>query len=405
MAEEYYSVLARTIAAAGQDHAQFRMMIYQFARTELRRDLFQRKGIRWAEMQQQMAALEGAIERMESEIGSDTKLLTFSSEGARDRRSADTAAVVHQNSTAALADDYQRDVLRPVVQLVPYAAERERRLPALSTAEPLFEPVRPTKPIRAAFWSTFRLTVAVILGVALFSAIENQGGLRGLIMQVGRDDVVSRRPIANQHPQNPVEATGNPPSAPIGAKESRFSLGPQMADVAIPNSYGVYAVNHGKLVDLQLLPIKVPDQRVSISAIISTPPGVTLPDGQLQFVAFRRDLAVSAPDQAAVRIVARVKRVLSFDAAGKAKTSNVDGSWAVRGNAYDMKVGPVNGNPEMIVMRPENPKFSFPAGRYALMLKGLAYDFSVDGPVTDAAQCLERTDALNAPVYSECRNP
>ena len=317
MAEEYYSVLARTIAAAGQDHAQFRMMIYQFARTELRRDLFQRKGIRWAEMQQQMAALEGAIERMESEIGNDTKLLTFSSEGARDRRSADTALVVRQNSNSALADDYQGDVLTPVVQLMPYAAEHERRLPALSTAEPRFEPARPTKPIRAAFWSTFRLTVAVILGVALFSAIENQGGLRSLMMQGGRDDVVSRRPIANQPSQNPVGATGNPPSVPVGAKESRFSLGPQMADVAIPSSYGVYAVNHDKLFDLQLPPIKVPDQRVSISAIISTPPGATLPDGQLQFVAFRRDLAASAPDQAAVRIVARVKRVLSFDAAGE----------------------------------------------------------------------------------------
>ena len=173
----------------------------------------------------------------------------------------------------------------------------------------------------------------------------------------------------------------------------------------MPTSYGVYAVSHDKLIDLRMLSIKVPDQRVSISAVISTPPGATVPDGRVQFVAFRRDLAANAPDQATVRIVARVKRALTFDASGKPRVTDVEGSWAVRGNSYPMKIGPLNGNPEMILIRPEDDKFSFPAGRYALMLKGLAYDFSVDGPVTDPAQCLERTDALNAPVYSECRGP
>ena len=41
--------------------------------------------------------------------------------------------------------------------------------------------------------------------------------------------------------------------------------------------------------------------------------------------------------------------------------------------------------------------------RYALALKGVGYDFTVDGPVTDIASCLERTDALGAPIYTECR--
>ena len=37
-----------------------------------------------------------------------------------------------------------------------------------------------------------------------------------------------------------------------------------------------------------------------------------------------------------------------------------------------------------------------PAGRYALVIKGQAYDFTVAGPITDAAQCLERVDAATA---------
>ena len=68
-----------------------------------------------------------------------------------------------------------------------------------------------------------------------------------------------------------------------------------------------------------------------------------------------------------------------------------------------MKVAPLGDNPEMIVIRPDPANFVFPAGRYALVLKGVGYDFTVDGPVTDTAHCLERTDALNVPIYSECR--
>jgi hypothetical protein len=103
-----------------------------------------------------------------------------------------------------------------------------------------------------------------------------------------------------------------------------------------------------------------------------------------------------------VRVVARVMKTLSFDAKGKASTANVEGQWAVRNNAYQMRVAPMGDNPEMIVIEPENSNFSFPAGRYAMVLQGTAYDFSVAGPVTDMAQCLERTDAVDVPVYSEC---
>ena len=37
---------------------------------------------------------------------------------------------------------------------------------------------------------------------------------------------------------------------------------------------------------------------------------------------------------------------------------------------------------------------------YVLVVKGGAYDFTVDGPASEAAHCLERTDAIGAPVYT-----
>jgi len=402
MTEDYYSVLARTISAVGRDQTQLRLMIYKFARSELKNDLFRRKGMTWADMKQQMAALERAIDQIEADIGNDTKLLACSPEGTAVAMSAETAITVRPSSAdSSFTGDGQSKILPPVFELVPHPVDPSRRLP-FAAEEARVVQVQPAKPFRAVFWSTVQLVVAVVLGVALFRALQDQGDLRGLMSRyLGNSS--SGKPLAEEH------TSANQPDATLGGNAAplpvRLNLGPKLGDVALPSSYGVYAVSHGKLIDLQMLSIKVPDQRVSISAVISTPPAVTLPNGQVDFVAFRRDLAANAPDQTTVRVVARVKRSLSFDAAGKPRISELDGAWAVRGNSYAMKVAPVNGNPEMILIRPEDPKFSFPAGRYVLMLKGLAYDFSVEGPITDMAQCLERTDALNAPVYSECRGP
>lgn len=97
-------------------------------------------------------------------------------------------------------------------------------------------------------------------------------------------------------------------------------------------------------------------------------------------------------------------RALTFDAAGNAKLINVEARWAVRSNHYKMRVAPVNGNPAMIIIRPQNPSFSFPPGRYALVLQGPAYDFTGGASIANTAQCLERTNALNMPVYTKCRS-
>jgi hypothetical protein len=69
-----------------------------------------------------------------------------------------------------------------------------------------------------------------------------------------------------------------------------------------------------------------------------------------------------------------------------------------------MKVAPIHGNPAMILIHPTHPDFSFPAGRYALALNTMGYDFSVDGPITDSAQCVELNDKTAALEYTECRN-
>jgi hypothetical protein len=129
-----------------------------------------------------------------------------------------------------------------------------------------------------------------------------------------------------------------------------------------------------------------------------------LPDGRLSFIVFRRDLTTNAPAMSQSGSSPRSSGGMTFDSAAKASIANLDDQWAIRGTSYDLRVAPLNENAEMLLLRPENPDFVFPAGRYGLVLKGQAFDFSVAGPITEPVQCLERVAAANGNFYSECRS-
>lgn len=171
---------------------------------------------------------------------------------------------------------------------------------------------------------------------------------------------------------------------------------------AAPDTYGVYAVNDGQLTPLEPLPIRVPDARVSISSTISKPAPAPLASGHLSFVVYHRELATSVPESASVRIVAKVMQATAF-AGGKPKAMAIEDTWAVRGSAIDLRIAPVPANSEMIVIRAADPNFTLSPGRYVLMFRNQAYDFTVPGTVSDTSQCLERADLQDRSVYSECR--
>jgi len=180
---------------------------------------------------------------------------------------------------------------------------------------------------------------------------------------------------------------------------------PQLPALPLPHAHGVYAISNGEIHELEALPGRVPDQRVFMSWAISAPSRKILPDGKIVFVTFRRDLATNPPDRTTVRIIAKIIRAGTFDTAGVANAATVGDTWAIRGISYGLRVAPLRENPEMLVMRPENSDFVFPAGRYGLMVKGRAYDFTVAGPITAAAQCLERIEAARGTFYAECQSP
>lgn len=182
------------------------------------------------------------------------------------------------------------------------------------------------------------------------------------------------------------------------------SIAARSSALPLPASYGVYAVSRGELRELEALPFKAPDPRVRLSAEITKPSSTVLPDGRVVFVVYRRELLTGAPHKAAVRVVARVARRMTF-ADGKAVSADVQNSWRIRSDGYDFNVAPLGDNHEMVAIRPDTADLALPAGRYALIFGGLAYDFTVDGPVTDRAQCLESVMAANGQIYIECRAP
>lgn len=416
MSQDYYSVLAQAMAGVRADQVHAREKVYEMARLALRKQLHREHidwttgNINWAGLAKEMSALNRAIQQIELEYARDTPLLSFSTgrQAHSDTRQptaigavavpepvADAAAVPEPVDDLVLPENNDDDVPPRVIdgEILPPLERGERMRVRNDPLPPLAEfPGKPRPsvdstppagrpPWRVSPWWIALATVTVIISGSVLYLVVVASQFRSVAPP---NIVASAGPTA-------LEASPSP------SKEPKPPAG-----VPLPTAYGVYAIDHGKLSDLQALPIKVPDPRVGVSAMISAPSANTFKNGQLSFIIFRSDLIHSAPARATVRVVARVREELVSDANGSEKSVGTEGSWAIRSNAYEMTVAPVEGNPAMILIRPQTSDFSFPPGRYALVLKNVGYDFAVEGPITDLVQCLERSGTIEMPIYLEC---
>ncbi len=398
--DHYHSVLNRMVSAVSQDHAQLRSLVYEFARRKLRKDLVRQfEDGDWSEIERRVSTLEEAINQLETDFSNDVPRLSFNA-GQAEPKSGKTDAsspvpeplppisqkklmvgnYAGQSSSVLGSAKYEFDRQPPIVNVTDYTAH-----------------TRVQRHLRSNFWRTVELVVAVILGVAIYSAVDRQTASRIYnSVRYGRSAATTETLAKATSPSSPEKDETRIETAPPR---------PGITGIPLPTAYGVYALSDGKLTSLDLLPIKPPDPRIAISALITTPSQAHLQGGPLQFVVFRRDLASDAPDRVSVRVVAQIMRALTFDAAGKASYTKVEPSWVIRSQSFQMSVAPAAGSSEMVVIRPDTSDFTFSPGRYALVIKKEAYDFTVDGPITEGPHCLERTDALGGAVYSECPKP
>jgi hypothetical protein len=364
---EFALVLARTIESIKADPGQLRGAIYELARQKLR-DQFSHEDA--AQVTYLTTALEVAIQGVEAHArkGADRQSLAFS-----------------PPEPPAIADRRYPDVevLEPAVSEA-YHDSRSRAQPSRWITDPNQKPS--TK--RAAFGTPLRFTLAVgMLLLAAAFVLQRSGQLARFRSAPSVEAVRETSPVQNQAAADPRPAAAEPP------KPTQL----------LPTSFGVYAIDGDKLYELEPLLGRAPDIRVAVSAVVLTPSRTIIPDGNFKFIVYRRESGNSAPDQADVRIVAKIQEAVTFDAAGKPVTGKAEENWVIRNISVPFRTAPVKDNADMYEIQSRDPDRTLSPGRYALVVKSQAYDFTVAGIVTDDHQCLARLAAANGTFYSACQ--
>ena len=110
-------------------------------------------------------------------------------------------------------------------------------------------------------------------------------------------------------------------------------------------------------------------------------------------------------ERAEARIIAKLAREFSAEAAGKKLDDSEDPTWVLRNVSFPFRSSPLADSPEMYELHSEDPVLELTPGRYALILKTQIYDFTIEGRIIDPKQCIERIVATNGTFYSDCKKP
>jgi hypothetical protein len=351
---EFALVLSRMIDSVNNDPEHLRATVYELARHKLQEQFGSDKSV---DMRQLTKSLEIAINGVESFV----------------KKEGESVPALPKPGSVQ-----QRRIA---------AASRDSSLP--SAASVIDVGAEQKKTFRFGMVGRFAAVLAVILVVAF--ALKQRIVIDAFQRQIGRIAVTTSTPTSaaqeSQTPQARIEPAAVQPS-PL-----------------TPTAYGIYAISGDKLYELEQLPGRVPDIRVAVSPAILTPSKTTLPDGHLKFIVYRRDSATNAADRAEVRVVAKVGQETTFNSAGKAVLAKVENTWVIRNISIPFRTAPKKDSPDMYEVQSEDADTALTPGRYALVIKSQAYDFSVAGEPTDRRQCLERLAATNGQFYSECQKP
>jgi hypothetical protein len=382
---EFAIVLSRVITSIENDPAQLRNAVYELARIKLQTELSQREApIDGSDKGDLASALESAIDHVETVYSKYNHLRVLPTRNRRTNNSGIGASqITIEEREPALMTRAPGTHTAHLPSFLTGVAGSSRNVKHswhwMGTAQLL----------RAAMVAIFAVVVCVVL--------DRQFNILGRQAPQPFASVVQK--IEKPEAKRIVQASAGDPQLPI------TTPAPQSLGFPVPSVYGIYAVSGGQLYELEQLVGRVPDQRVFMSTPIKTASRTVLPDGRAVFIIYRRDAVNSAPERVSVRVIAKVLRAMTFNTAGHASTTNVQDTWTIRNISYDFRVAPLSEGSEMLMIRPENEDFVFPAGRYGLVIKGQAYDFTVAGPITETAQCLEGIKAENGTFYSECRRP
>ncbi len=239
--------------------------------------------------------------------------------------------------------------------------------------------------ISGPLWPVIKRTAAILFAVGAIGLVISQ-----------RDNIASLRRLVSPQTHAVAPVTARPETAaPVAT--------PPKPSRVLPTDYGIYAViDDHSLSELNATGVAAPDMRIAISTPFKKPDRPHLPNGRVKFIVFRRDVATSIPQRVEVRLVAKIAREYSSDAAGKS-LSGGDDIGIIRNFAYPLRVSPIPGAPEMYELHSGDSGLELPPGHYVLALGSQTYYFQVDGEITDPRQCLERVVAGNGTFYAPCK--
>jgi len=351
---DYYSLLLDTIKKTENNSTQLRQLVYERMRFNFKRDLlFGHATLGLADLVRHVDDFELAVARIEA------------------------------NATGEPLRQPDQIAYEPTV--TPFSGELE-----------VYTPPRPIPPIYAtveAFGDGYVLRQRK-------SGIYKKMGMSALAAAVFGIIVTTVMVWSSRKPPVQLEVAND--TAKIGAPAKQESV-KESLPFPVPTSFGIYALGDNKLAELHPLPIGIPDGRVALSAEIKQPSTTEITDNNPAFILFRRDLLNNAPQTVALRVVARVVRETKIVNA-KATETKIDGTWRIRNVSRELKVSPVPGQPEMVIARAAD-NAPLDAGRYALVLNRVGYDFTIAGPEKSLEFCLEGFETANGSIYNPCRAP
>ena len=245
--------------------------------------------------------------------------------------------------------------------------------------------------ISGPLWPVIKRTAAILLAAGVVVLVIAQ-----------RDNIAALRRLASPQSHDAAQVAPKPETTITVAKPEMAT--PPKPTRVLPTDYGNYAlVDNQSLAELSAINVMAPDMRIAISPEFKKPDRPHLPNGHVKFIVFRRDAASAIAERVEVRVVAKIAREFSTDAAGKALSGGEDAG-VIRNFSYPFRVSPIPGAPEMYELHASDSEFELPPGHYVLSLGTQAYYFQVDGDITDPRQCLERVVSGNGTFYAPCKN-
>ncbi|MET4485719.1 hypothetical protein ABIA94_001272 [Bradyrhizobium sp. LA7.1] len=355
---QFALVISRMLETVKDDADARRQMVYDLARYKLQ-EQFTYADAR--NIDQMKRALEVAIEEVEKFSRDQAPLERLPSQQLTSSKATETGGLLVSGDAT---------VLRSRIEI------SRSKLPAISG---------PLLPV-------IKRTAAILLAVGAVILIVSQ-----------RDNIAALRRQISSQAQEIAQVSPKPETTITVAKPEMITPAPPPPTRVLPTDYGIYALIDDKsLAELNATGVMAPDMRIAISPEFKKPDRPHLPNGRVRFIVFRRDAANVIPERVEVRVVAKIAREFSTDAAGKNLGGGEDVG-VIRNFAYPFRVSPIPGKPEMYELHTGDSGLELAPGHYVLSLGSQAYYFQVDGEITDPRQCLERVVAGNGTFYAPCK--